>query len=190
DDGKVRADIAAGKVVLITRYQGMDDGGNITTLGRGGSDTSAVAVAAAMKAAECLIYTDVDGVYTTDPRVVPEARRLQTITFEEMREMASLGANVRQLRSVRCGGKDRRPRRRRRYHPARLARRQDRLLVHRAPQRLPAHDGPAEEQGAAGHRRGDGAGRREDLQGLNRRHRHAQPRGRGQQDVPRAERRG
>jgi len=86
DDTRVRADLAAGKVVVITGFQGIDGDGHITTLGRGGSDTSAVAVAAAMKAAECLIYTDVDGVYTTDPRVVPEARRLQTISFEEMLE--------------------------------------------------------------------------------------------------------
>ncbi len=82
----------AGKVVIITGFQGIDEQGHITTLGRGGSDTSAVAVAAAMKADECLIYTDVDGVYTTDPRIVPEARRLQTISFEEMLEMASLGS--------------------------------------------------------------------------------------------------
>ena len=84
----MRADLDAGKVVVITGFQGVDDDGNITTLGRGGSDTSAVAVAAALKADECLIYTDVDGVYTTDPRVVPEARRLTTISFEEMLEMA------------------------------------------------------------------------------------------------------
>jgi aspartate kinase len=77
DDARVRADLEAGKVVIVTGFQGIDDGGNITTLGRGGSDTSAVAVAAALKADECLIYTDVDGVYTTDPRVVPEARRLE-----------------------------------------------------------------------------------------------------------------
>ena len=91
DDKRVRADLDAGRVVIITGFQGVDDHGNITTLGRGGSDTSAVAVAAALKAKECLIYTDVDGVYTTDPRVVPEARRLQTVSFEEMLEMASLG---------------------------------------------------------------------------------------------------
>ncbi|HZY19478.1 MAG TPA: aspartate kinase [Ramlibacter sp.] len=105
DDRKVRADLAAGKVVVITGFQGVDDGGNITTLGRGGSDTSAVAVAAAMKAAECLIYTDVDGVYTTDPRVVPEARRLATVSFEEMLEMASMGSKVLQIRSVEFAGK-------------------------------------------------------------------------------------
>jgi aspartate kinase len=105
DDVRVRADLDAGKVVVITGFQGVDDGGNITTLGRGGSDTSAVAVAAAMKAAECLIYTDVDGVYTTDPRVVPEARRLATISFEEMLEMASLGSKVLQIRSVEFAGK-------------------------------------------------------------------------------------
>jgi aspartate kinase len=105
DDQKVRKDLAAGKVVIITGFQGVDDGGNITTLGRGGSDTSAVAVAAAMKAAECLIYTDVDGVYTTDPRVVPEARRLHTVSFEEMLEMASMGSKVLQIRSVEFAGK-------------------------------------------------------------------------------------
>ncbi|MGZ5272474.1 MAG: aspartate kinase [Ramlibacter sp.] len=109
DDKKVRADLAAGKVVVITGFQGVDDGGNITTLGRGGSDTSAVAVAAALKAAECLIYTDVDGVYTTDPRVVPEARRLQTVSFEEMLEMASMGSKVLQIRSVEFAGKYRVP---------------------------------------------------------------------------------
>jgi aspartate kinase len=105
DDARVRADLDAGKVVIITGFQGMDEQGNVTTLGRGGSDTSAVAIAAAMKAAECLIYTDVDGVYTTDPRVVPEARRLHTICFEEMLEMASLGSKVLQIRSVEFAGK-------------------------------------------------------------------------------------
>ena len=100
DDQRVRADLAAGKVVIITGFQGVDAEGNVTTLGRGGSDTSAVAVAAALKAEECLIYTDVDGVYTTDPRVEPQARRLQKITFEEMLEMASLGSKVLQIRSV------------------------------------------------------------------------------------------
>ena len=105
DDQRVRADLAAGKVVVITGFQGIDGDGSITTLGRGGSDTSAVAVAAAMKAAECLIYTDVDGVYTTDPRVVPEARRMHTISFEEMLEMASLGSKVLQIRSVEFAGK-------------------------------------------------------------------------------------
>ncbi len=105
EDAKVRADLAAGKVVVITGFQGVDDAGNITTLGRGGSDTSAVAVAAAMQAAECLIYTDVDGVYTTDPRVVPEARRLATVSFEEMLEMASMGSKVLQIRSVEFAGK-------------------------------------------------------------------------------------
>jgi aspartate kinase len=105
DDTKVRADLAAGKVVIVTGFQGVDDAGNITTLGRGGSDTSAVAVAAALKAAECLIYTDVDGVYTTDPRVVPEARRLKTVSFEEMLEMASMGSKVLQIRSVEFAGK-------------------------------------------------------------------------------------
>ena len=105
DDAKVRADLDAGRVVIITGFQGVDDAGNITTLGRGGSDTSAVAVAAAMGADECLIYTDVDGVYTTDPRIVPEARRLERITFEEMLEMASLGSKVLQIRSVEFAGK-------------------------------------------------------------------------------------
>jgi len=109
DDVRVRADLAAGKVVVITGFQGIDPEGHITTLGRGGSDTSAVAIAAAMKADECLIYTDVDGVYTTDPRVVPEARRLSTITFEEMLEMASLGSKILQIRSVEFAGKYRVP---------------------------------------------------------------------------------
>jgi aspartate kinase len=109
DDAKVRADLAAGRVVIITGFQGVDAQGNITTLGRGGSDTSAVAVAAAMRAAECLIYTDVDGVYTTDPRIVPEARRLRTVSFEEMLEMASLGSKVLQIRSVEFAGKYRVP---------------------------------------------------------------------------------
>ena len=105
DDARVRADLMAGRVVIVTGFQGIDPQGNITTLGRGGSDTSAVAVAAAMKAAECLIYTDVDGVYTTDPRVVPQARRLKTVSFEEMLEMASLGSKVLQIRSVEFAGK-------------------------------------------------------------------------------------
>ena len=105
DDQRIRADLAAGKVVIVTGFQGIDDEGHITTLGRGGSDTSAVAVAAAMKADECLIYTDVDGVYTTDPRVVPEARRLHTVSFEEMLEMASMGSKVLQIRSVEFAGK-------------------------------------------------------------------------------------
>ncbi|WP_029001770.1 aspartate kinase [Azohydromonas australica] len=109
DDARVRADLAAGKVVIITGFQGIDAEGHITTLGRGGSDTSAVAVAAAMKADECLIYTDVDGVYTTDPRVVAEARRLSTVSFEEMLEMASLGSKVLQIRSVEFAGKYRVP---------------------------------------------------------------------------------
>jgi aspartate kinase len=109
DDQRVRADLAAGKVVIITGFQGVDERNNITTLGRGGSDTSAVAVAAALKADECLIYTDVDGVYTTDPRIVPEARRLHTISFEEMLEMASLGSKVLQIRSVEFAGKYRVP---------------------------------------------------------------------------------
>lgn len=104
DDAKLRKDLNAGKIVIITGFQGVDADGNITTLGRGGSDTSAVAVAAAIKAAECLIYTDVDGVYTTDPRVVGEARRLKTVTFEEMLEMASLGSKILQIRSVEFAG--------------------------------------------------------------------------------------
>ena len=109
DDTRIRADLDAGKVVIVTGFQGVDDEGHITTLGRGGSDTSAVAVAAAMKAAECLIYTDVDGVYTTDPRVVPEARRLHMVSFEEMLEMASMGSKVLQIRSVEFAGKYRVP---------------------------------------------------------------------------------
>ena len=109
DDVRVRGDLDAGKVVIVTGFQGLDEHGNITTLGRGGSDTSAVAVAAAMKAAECLIYTDVDGVYTTDPRVVPDARRLKTVSFEEMLEMASMGSKVLQIRSVEFAGKYRVP---------------------------------------------------------------------------------
>jgi aspartate kinase len=109
DDQRVRADLAAGKVVIITGFQGIDDHGHITTLGRGGSDTSAVAVAAALKADECLIYTDVDGVYTTDPRIEPEARRLHSVSFEEMLELASLGSKVLQTRSVEFAGKYRVP---------------------------------------------------------------------------------
>ncbi|HEU5436658.1 MAG TPA: aspartate kinase [Telluria sp.] len=109
DDKKVRADLDAGKVVIITGFQGVDEDGNISTLGRGGSDTSAVAIAAALKADECLIFTDVDGVYTTDPRVVSEARRLKTVTFEEMLEMASLGSKVLQSRSVEFAGNYRVP---------------------------------------------------------------------------------
>ncbi|NBT10417.1 MAG: aspartate kinase [Betaproteobacteria bacterium] len=109
DDGRVKSDLAAGKVVIITGFQGVDGDGHVTTLGRGGSDTSAVAVAAALQASECLIYTDVDGVYTTDPRVVPEARRLHTVSFEEMLEMASLGSKVLQIRSVEFAGKYRVP---------------------------------------------------------------------------------
>jgi len=108
-DDRVRQDLAQGKVVIITGFQGIDGAGNVTTLGRGRSDTSAVAVAAALQASECLIYTDVDGVYTTDPRVVPEARRLHTVSFEEMLEMASLGSKVLQIRSVEFAGKYRVP---------------------------------------------------------------------------------
>jgi len=105
DDAAIRADLKAGRVVVVAGFQGVDEAGNITTLGRGGSDTTGVALAAALKAEECQIYTDVDGVYTTDPRIVPEARRLKTITFEEMLEMASLGSKVLQIRSVEFAGK-------------------------------------------------------------------------------------
>ncbi|MFA5490359.1 MAG: aspartate kinase [Candidimonas sp.] len=105
DDERVRADLDAGRVVIVTGFQGIDDNGYITTLGRGGSDTSAVAMAAALKADECLIFTDVDGVYTTDPRVVPEARRMSVVSFEEMLEMASLGSKVLQIRAVEFAGK-------------------------------------------------------------------------------------
>ena len=105
DDANIRKDLDAGTVVVVAGFQGMDENGNITTLGRGGSDTTGVAIAAALKADECQIYTDVDGVYTTDPRLVPEARRLKTITFEEMLEMASLGSKVLQIRSVEFAGK-------------------------------------------------------------------------------------
>ncbi|MET0983576.1 MAG: aspartate kinase [Telluria sp.] len=104
DDAKVKADLAEGKIVIITGFQGVDENGNIATLGRGGSDTSAVAIAAALKADECLIFPDVDGVYTTAPRVVDEARRLEKITFEEMLELASLGSKVLQTRSVEFAG--------------------------------------------------------------------------------------
>jgi aspartate kinase len=109
DDEKVKRDLDSGKIVIITGFQGVDENDNISTLGRGGSDTSAVAIAAALKAAECLIYTDVDGVYTTDPRVVSEARRLKAITFEEMLELASLGSKVLQTRSVEFAGNYRVP---------------------------------------------------------------------------------
>jgi aspartate kinase len=105
DEERIRRDLDAGYVVVVAGFQGVDGQGNITTLGRGGSDTTGVALAAALKAAECQIYTDVDGVYTTDPRIVPEARRLATITFEEMLEMASLGSKVLQIRSVEFAGK-------------------------------------------------------------------------------------
>ena len=106
DDAPVRRDLDEGKVVVVAGFQGVDEHGNITTLGRGGSDTTGVALAATLKADECQIYTDVDGVYTTDPRIVPEARKLDTITFEEMLEMASLGSKVLQIRSVEFAGKD------------------------------------------------------------------------------------
>ncbi len=105
DEARMRADLNDGCVVVVAGFQGVDEQGNITTLGRGGSDTTGVALAAALKADECQIYTDVDGVYTTDPRIVPEARRLKTITFEEMLEMASLGSKVLQIRSVEFAGK-------------------------------------------------------------------------------------
>ena len=105
DEAKVRDDLEAGNIIVVAGFQGMDGNGNITTLGRGGSDTTAVAMAAALKADECQIYTDVDGVYTTDPRVVPNARRLAKVTFEEMLEMASLGSKVLQIRAVEFAGK-------------------------------------------------------------------------------------
>lgn len=105
DERRIRSDLDKGCVVVVAGFQGVDDAGNITTLGRGGSDTTGVALAAALKAEECQIYTDVDGVYTTDPRIVPEARRMNTVTFEEMLEMASLGSRVLQIRSVEFAGK-------------------------------------------------------------------------------------
>ena len=108
-DEKIRRDLKDGYVVVVAGFQGVDEQGNITTLGRGGSDTSAVALAAALKAHECQIFTDVDGVYTTDPRLVPEARRLKTVTFEEMLEMAGAGSKVLQIRSVEFAGKYRVP---------------------------------------------------------------------------------
>ena len=109
DEEKIRADLRKGYVVVVAGFQGVDGEGNITTLGRGGSDTSAVALAAALKAQECHIFTDVDGIYTTDPRLVPEAKRLHTITFEEMLEMAGAGSKVLQIRSVEFAGKYRVP---------------------------------------------------------------------------------
>ena len=105
DGDKIHADLKAGKIVIVAGFQGITADGDISTLGRGGSDTSAVALAAALKADECQIYTDVDGVYTTDPRVVPDARRMSTISFEEMLELASLGSKVLQIRSVEFAGK-------------------------------------------------------------------------------------
>ena len=105
DDQKIRNDLKEGRVVVVAGFQGVDEDGNITTLGRGGSDTTGVALAAALKADECQIYTDVDGVYTTDPRVVSQAQRLDKITFEEMLEMASLGSKVLQIRAVEFAGK-------------------------------------------------------------------------------------
>lgn len=105
DEANMRRDLESGQVVVVAGFQGVDEAGNITTLGRGGSDTTAVALAAALQADECQIYTDVDGVYTTDPRVVPEARKLDKVTFEEMLEMASLGSKVLQIRSVEFAGK-------------------------------------------------------------------------------------
>jgi len=109
DEKRIHEDLKKGLVVVVAGFQGVDEDGNITTLGRGGSDTTAVALAAALKADECQIYTDVDGVYTTDPRIVPQARRLDRITFEEMLEMASLGSKVLQIRSVEFAGKYRVP---------------------------------------------------------------------------------
>jgi aspartate kinase len=105
DDQKIRADLARGRIVVVAGFQGVDENGNITTLGRGGSDTTGVALAAALKADECQIYTDVDGVYTTDPRVEPNARRMERISFEEMLELASLGSKILQIRSVEFAGK-------------------------------------------------------------------------------------
>lgn len=105
DTDRLHADLATGHVIIVAGFQGRDESGDITTLGRGGSDTTAVALAAVLEADECQIYTDVDGIYTTDPRVVPEARKLDTITFEEMLEMASLGSKVLQIRSVEFAGK-------------------------------------------------------------------------------------
>jgi aspartate kinase len=105
DEDNIRTALNEGQVVVVAGFQGVDENGNITTLGRGGSDTTGVALAAALRADECQIYTDVDGVYTTDPRIVPEARRLETITFEEMLELASLGSKVLQIRSVEFAGK-------------------------------------------------------------------------------------
>jgi aspartate kinase len=105
DEVRLRQDLENGCVAVVAGFQGVDEAGNITTLGRGGSDTSAVALAAALGADECQIYTDVDGVYTTDPRIVPEARRLETISFEEMLEMAGAGSKVLQIRSVEFAGK-------------------------------------------------------------------------------------
>ncbi|WP_068515904.1 aspartate kinase, partial [Oleiphilus sp. HI0123] len=105
DESRMREALSAGKVVVVAGFQGVDEDHNITTLGRGGSDTTAVALAAALKADECQIYTDVDGVYTTDPRVVDSARRMEKVTFEEMIEMASLGSKVLQIRAVEFAGK-------------------------------------------------------------------------------------
>src|SRR4051812_48949583 len=105
EEANMRRDLDSGHVVVVAGFQGIDDSNNITTLGRGGSDTTGVALAAALKADECQIYTDVDGVYTTDPRVEPDARRLERITFEEMLELASLGSKVLQIRSVEFAGK-------------------------------------------------------------------------------------
>ncbi|MGH1486789.1 MAG: aspartate kinase [Cellvibrionaceae bacterium] len=105
DEHNIRSDLSAGRIVVVAGFQGVDQDGNITTLGRGGSDTTGVALAAALNADECQIYTDVDGVYTTDPRVVSSARKLEQITFEEMLEMASLGSKVLQIRAVEFAGK-------------------------------------------------------------------------------------
>ncbi|MBT7295679.1 MAG: aspartate kinase, partial [Candidatus Thioglobus sp.] len=105
DDHRIHASLDAGKVVVVAGFQGIDEQGHITTLGRGGSDTTAVALAAALKADECQIYTDVDGVYTTDPRIEPNARKMKSVSYEEMLEMASLGSKVLQIRSVEFASK-------------------------------------------------------------------------------------
>jgi aspartate kinase len=260
DDHRVQGDLDAGRVVIVTGFQGIDELGNITTLGRGGSDTSAVAIAAAMGAAECLIYTDVDGVYTTDPRVVPAARRLGTVSFEEMLEMASLGSKVLQIRSVEFAGKYKVPMRvLSSFTPWDIDLAEEMqsgtLITFEEDEKMEqavvsgiafnrgeakvsvlgvpdtpgmayrilgpvadanievdviiqniSKDGKADfsftvsqsdypYRGSAARHRGAragcaGSGRRPQyLQGQHRRHRHAQPRRRGQQDVPRAERR-
>src|SRR5690625_3165008 len=105
DDKRIRSELDSGRVVIVAGFQGVNEEGHLTTLGRGGSDTSAVAMATVLQADECMIFTDVDGVYTTDPRVVPEARRMRVITFEEMLELASLGSKILQIRAVEFAGK-------------------------------------------------------------------------------------